>query len=183
MKSLSDDFMNRFLQPIVAAIVVIFAVGMGSVAEAGDREDYDHDALSLGYESAWNLFGGISGGGSFQSAGNGGFTGANVSLFRLKHGRWIGAFASGQYDFPARSFMALGGAEIGYKIVGIDAGLATRFDEGGPSFGPQGSALLTVGVISLFGRYIYWPESEEQVFQVGLTLKVPLIAPWGYDPF
>ena len=154
-----------------------------STVEAGELDGLDRDALHVGHISSWFLFGGFGGGGSFTSLGNGGFANSQLSVVRMMRGRWIGAYADVQYDFSPGAFVAKAGPEVGYLIFGADAGLGAHFGDGGPYFGPQGRLMATVGVATLYGRYAYWPALDEQVIQVGLMLKLPLVAPWGYDPF
>lgn len=176
--------MNKFSSIMIATVVFAgLAAGIWNPAEAGEPEDLDHDALSVGYESSWHLFGGVTAGSSFESTGRGPFVGTQLSLVRLKHGRWLGMYAEGQYTFGFRSFMTTVGPEFGYKYGGIDAGLATRFGGGHTTFGPQGRLIATVGIFSLIGRYVHWPEFDEHTFQLGVVIKGPLIAPWGFDPF
>ena len=148
-----------------------------------DAEIFDADNVIVGHESSWFLFGGATVGRSFHSAGSGNVTGAQLSMFRLKHGRWVGAYTDVQYDFQADAFTASIGPEMGYKFVGFDAGIGAHFGDGGPTFGPQGRLLLTAGIITLYGRFAHWPELEEQVVQAGLKIKLPLIAPWGFAQY
>ena len=181
--------MSRCLTMILAAAFFAFLTTPSSTAEASETAEaedvqiLEHDALIIGHESSWFLFGGVGGGGSFHSAGTGGFAGAELSTFRLKHSRWFGAYADGQYDFQSRAFAASLGPKLGYKFLGLGSGLSAQFGEGGPIFGPHASLMLTVGVLTISGRYSYFPEFEEQVVQVGMTIKLPLIAPWGYEIF
>lgn len=174
---------------VTVATIVIAVGGLATSASAGETSGGDvagddtHDALVVGYDSAWKLFGGISGGGSFPTENRGGFAGVQTSVVRIKHGRWMGIQSGLQYDFAAHSFMATAGPEIGYKYGGIDAGVAARFGGDETQFGPKGRLIATVGVISVTGGYGYFPDTDDHLLQFGLVLKGPLISPWGYDPF
>ena len=170
--------MRYFFVILAVAFLVV-----PTAASATEGVDVDHPAIAVGYQSSWHLFGGILGGGAFHSGPNSGFAGGQVSIVRLKHGRWIGAYAGGQFDFRHRLVGATVGPELGYKFLGVDAGVGARYDDGDLTFGPQGRLMVTAALLTVFGRYSYWPQFGEQTVEVGLIIKLPLIAPWGYDPF
>lgn len=184
--------MRTAIAIIAAVATVAFAPAVyADTTEAGESEadaevavdDTDHPALFVGYTSAWKFFGGFAGGASFSGEGTGGYTGTQFSVVRTKHGRWLGLQTGIQYDFGASSFMATAGPEFGYKFGGIDAGAAARFGGEESAIGPQGRLIATVGVLSLVGRYGFFPALDEHLVQVGLVLKGPLTSPRGHDPF
>lgn len=142
----------------------------------------DHPAISVGFEPTWHSAFGISGGGSFHGGAYGGFLGGQLSLAKIKTDLWMGGFTDAHYDFGDGALTVAAGPEIGYNFFGIDAGAAGRFFAGSPQFGPQARVLMTVGLASVFGRYKYWPGTDEHVAQAGILVKLPLMAPWTYEP-
>lgn len=149
-------------------------------ASAEDRPDGE-PAFTIGAEPAWFLLGGVSGGGSLASDDNGGFIAGELSLVRLREGKWIGAYIDGGYDFGQDAPHISVGPELGFRVVGIDGGAFLRFDDAGLEVGPQGRVLLALGGFSLYTRYAFLPAAEgnEHVVQIGAMLKMPLLSPFG----
>jgi hypothetical protein len=138
--------------------------------------------FTIGPKPAWFLAGGVTSGDTLVAHDRGGYVGGEISLVRLQRGRFLGLYGDGYYDVGASRTYATGGVELGYKFFGIDAGAAARFGQDGADWGPTGRIFVTVGIVSIYGRYAYFPGSalagNEHVVQVGGLFKLPFAA-WG----
>jgi hypothetical protein len=163
----------------VLAISTSASWAMAQDAESQPAED---DYFTLGTSPGWYMLGGLTGGGSFGTPGGGGFVGAEVSVVRLHKGLWTGLYVDGMYDFNQGAIFTAG-PEIGYYVAGLDGGVALRLGDQGPEVGGAARALLSLGLFSLYGRYMIWPTGGEleHVGQVGVLLKIPLMEPRGFD--
>jgi hypothetical protein len=142
------------------------------------------DALApftIGSKPGWFATAGVTAGGTAVAHARGGFVGGELSLVRLREGRFIGAYADAYYDVGARSTYATTGVELGYKFFGVDGGLASRFGPGNDA-GPTARLFFTVGILSVYARYAYLVDPSrgggENVLQVGGLFKLPFAA-WG----
>lgn len=130
---------------------------------------------SFGSEAGWSVMAGATGGGSFGTGG-GGFAGGELSLARLSGGWWTGVFADAVYDFGPDETLFTAGPELGFTALGIDGGPALRLRDGETDLGASGRLLLSFALLSLYGRYGYFPDSETHLGQVGVLLKLPVWA-------
>ena len=165
------------MKRLAATIAMLMTTAIGSVASAQSV-----DALTVGYQPAWFVLGGATGGASFGSTSNGGYLGAEVSVARLLRGWWYGLYADAEYDFGMGTPTVSLGPEFGYWVLGVDGGVGIRPGEDETfAVGPRIRGLLTVGLVSLYYRHAYWPGDRENrtVRQVGLLLKLPLSGSWG----
>ncbi len=154
----------------------IVGIGLSLLAAGPAWADEPEEPFAFGYESELFVLGGLSAGGSFGSAGGGGFVGYELSMVWLKSAAWGGLFGDIVYDFGQSAATVVVGPEFGYGFLGIDGGAAFRFgfaDE--TEVGVQGRLLLTLTTFSIFGRYGYFPDSVggTHVGQVGILLKMP----------
>lgn len=169
--------MRRFSIPTCCAYAIcLAALAAPSVASAEDR------TLVVGYQPAWFVLAGATGGASFGADENGGYLGVEVSAARMLRGWWYGIYGDALYDFgtavPSLSF----GPEFGYWLLGVDGGVALRPGaQRVVDFGPTVRGMLTLGLFSLYYRRSFWPNAVENrtVSQVGLLLKLPVGASWG----
>lgn len=149
---------------------------------ASARAEEPAEAYRFGNASRGFVLGGLTGGGSFGSAGGGGYVGGEVSAVWLKELLWGGLYIDGVYDFGLGAGTLSAGPEVGYGPIGIDGGVGLRLGlEDSPEVGYQGRLLITAGVFGIYGRYGYWPGSTqaEHVGQVGILLKFPF---WSAGP-
>lgn len=174
--------------PRRAALATWLAAGLlvaaGPRAAAADQDP----PFTIGARPAWFLLGGVTGGATVAEEG-GGFVGGELSLVRLRDGRFAGLYADSFHDFgPGATFLTVG-PELGLHVrsrsalpisFGIDGGLAMRFD-GETSAGASGRLSITLfGLFSIYGRYMYLdPGDGDHVVQAGAALKFPLISPLG----
>ncbi len=136
--------------------------------------------FSIGAAPAWFLLGGLSAGATVADVDSrGGYVGGELSLVRLLSGRTIGAYADAYYDFGADGTYASAGVELGWKVLAIDGGVATRLaDEN--ALGGTVRLCATVGLFALCGRYSRFDADDDRnVVQLGALLKLPLMSPWG----
>jgi hypothetical protein len=137
--------------------------------------------FKIGGQPAWFLLGGVSAG--YTALGErGGFVGGELSLARLLSGRTLGLYADAYYDFGADGTYVSAGPELGWKVLALDGGVAARFDGGmdGTDLGGTARLCLTVGVVSLCGRYSRFDaDADQDVLQIGAMFKLPLISPAG----
>jgi hypothetical protein len=180
-----------------APLVVLVASLASSLAAAlgAGTADADPDPpFSIGGRPAWFLLGGVSGGANLAIEGEegGGFAGGELSLVRLREGRFFGLYVDGAYDFGAGATTLSAGPELGFHLrsdrplpisFAVDAGPALRVDgEASPGAAARLSATL-FGLLSIYGRTIYVDADEgELAFQAGVLLKFPLTSPLGADP-
>lgn len=164
--------------------VLFFAVTLAapSVAHAAPVAE-QAPAFSIGSKPLWYLMGGATFGGTTIAQERGWYVGGEASVVRLSRGgRYVGLYGDGYYDFGAHRTYATLGPEFGYKFVGLDVAAAARMGGDHIEWGPAGRVFVTVGVLSLYGRYAYFVESlgsdNEHVVQLGASMKLPL-AVWG----
>jgi len=153
-------------------------------ATAHDASAGEGEAFTFGNTSEFFFMGGLTGGGSFGSAG-GGFAGGELSGVWLKEGLWGGFYTDAAYDFGRGSTALTIGPELGYAVLGFDGGVGFRFGEEDESeLGYVGRGMVTLGNFALYGRYGFWPDSSDarHIGQVGVLLKMPLWNATGPDP-
>jgi hypothetical protein len=122
-------------------------------------------------------------GGATVTSERGGYLGGELSLVRLRDARFFGFYADGYYDFGISRTYTTGGVELGYKFFGIDGGGAARFGGDRVEPGVTGRLFLTLGILSLYGRYAFFDaDTNEHVVQVGALLKAPILTPFGVEP-
>jgi hypothetical protein len=175
---------RRAPAPRGARAAALLCLLLAPVAAAADDRPGGEPPFSIGAEPAWYLLGGVSGGGSLASDDNGGFVGGELSLVRLRQGRWVGAYVDGGYEFGQDApFLSLG-PELGVSVVGIDGGAFLRFDDDGLALGPQGRLVVGLGLFSVYARYAYMLEAErnEHIVQIGAMFKMPMMSPFGQGP-
>lgn len=137
--------------------------------------------FTIGARPAWYVLGGVTGGATVTSD-RGGYVGGELSVARLNEGRWFGLYGDGYYDFGIKRTYTTGGIELGYKMFGIDAGGAARFGGDKVEPGLTGRLFVTVGILSIYGRYAWFDAlRNDHVVQVGALLKLPLFTTLGDD--
>ncbi len=155
-----------------AAVALATAIAVpGSSARA--------EPFRIGARPAWYVLGGATGGGTVGADQTGGFVGGELSVVRLRQGRYVGGYVDAYYDFGIEGTYATAGVEVGKQFVGLDAGVALRF-AGDTEVGATGRVFVSVGVLSVFARYAYFDsDTDDHVIQLGAMLKLPLHAPSG----
>jgi len=149
---------------------------------AAAQEEEQQQAFTIGSLPAYFVSGGLTTGASLLAEDGGYFLGGELSVLRLHRGWLLGLYGDGYHDFGAERTYGTAGVELGYKLVGIDGGAAARFGSDDVAFGPTGRLFVTVGILSVYGRYAYFHELQrsdnDHLIQVGALLKFPLAA-WG----
>ena len=176
----------------LAACLVITsaAAGPGAGVAAADEEP----PFVIGARPVWFLLGGVTGGANVAADDRGSFVGGELSLVRLRDGRFFGLYADTTYDFGPGATYLTAGPELGVHVrstravplsFGADGGLVLRFD-GDRRLGASGRVSVTLfGLFSIYGRYMFVAGSgdgegeREHVIQAGAMLKFPLTAPFG----
>ncbi len=159
-----------------------FAAIALTLVSAG-RARADERPFVIGGQPAWFLLGGLTAGASLYDT-RAGFVGGELSLVRLRQGRVIGAYADAYYDFGVDGTYLTGGVELGTKVgaigLGVDGGAALRWAYGVRDLGASGRVFASVGVFSLYARYLHLTDTErnDHVVQLGVNLKLPLASPW-----
>ncbi|QDG49376.1 hypothetical protein FIV42_01080 [Persicimonas caeni] len=170
------------MKSVLTLFCALGALALASPASAqtGSKQDASkQDApFDFGPKPGWQVLFGPTGGGSFGSPGGGGFAGAELSVSRLDAGWWQGAYVDGVYDFGQSAALVTAGPQLGYTLLGVDGGVAARFGDDGPDWGPQARLMFSAGFFSLYGRYAYLLDSDEHVGQAGVMFKLPL---WADD--
>ena len=156
------------------------ALGVLSVTAGGARADDGDPPFIIGSRPAWYLMGGVMGGGTIALADRGGMVGGELSLSRLRDGRWLGLYADGYHDWGTDGTYVTAGPELGGKFVGLDGGGALRFGDGETQYGATGRLSVSAGVFAVFVRYAWFDADEDDhVLQLGAMLKFPLMSPRG----
>lgn len=169
------------MKTCVAAFCLLASGLIAVSAQAqGANDDFTFDS-----EPEWFILSGVGGGGSFGSAGGGGFLGGELSLARIYEGRWSGIFADANYDFGQSRTTLTFGPEFGAAILGVDGGAALRLGGDDLEWGGQGRLTLALGLFSLYGRYGYWPDSSfaKHTGQVGFLFKFPFWSSFEPVPY
>ena len=171
--------MKRFL-------FVVLSLLLSSPASALADED---KGFTIGAKPVWFLLSGLTTGGTVGLDDKGAFVGGEMSLVRLKNAYYLGLYADGFYDFGPNGWYVTGGPEIGFVRrsqlmqlgYGLDGGVAVRFADGESQLGWNVRASFAVnGLITLYARYLHFgTDDNEQMIQVGLTFKYPLMKPFG----
>lgn len=139
-------------------------------------------AFEIGSKPVWFVTGGVTSGGTLVAHDRGGYVGGELSIVRLREGRFIGFYGDTYYDLGAHRTYATSGLELGYKFFGIDGGAATRIGGDRLEWGPTGRIFVTIGILSVYGRYAYFVDplaaGNDHVVQIGGLFKLPFAA-WG----
>lgn len=138
--------------------------------------------FEIGSLPAYFVTAGVTSGGTIVARDAGGYIGGELSVVRLHQGAFVGLYGDGYYDLGAHRTYATGGLELGYKFIGIDGGAASRIGGDRIEWGPTGRLFFTIGILSVYGRYAYFPEplvaENDHVVQIGGLFKLPFAA-WG----
>lgn len=157
------------------AMAAVLALGAG--AAGAEPDEASEQPFDFGPQPGWTMMLGPTFGGSFGSGGGGGYLGAEWSVSRLSQASWIGLYVDGLYDFGRGGEpLFTAGPQLGMAIVGFDGGGALRLVDGEPEFGATGRLLLSLAVVSLYGRYGYFFDTGDHLGQVGLMFKLPVWA-------
>ena len=168
----------------VAVGLVLLGVAPNAHAEDAPKAEKT-PAFTIGAKPVWYLMGGVTTGATVAASDRGGFVGGEASIVRLSRGgRFFGFYSDGYYDFGIDRTYTTTGLELGYKYFGIDGGGAARIGTGRVEWGATGRLFVTVGIVSIYGRYALFPDPlvqrNEHVIQVGALVKVPL-GIWGLE--
>ena len=163
----------------IAGLAVVLA--LASVARADEvKKDSGPPAFHIGPTATWVMLGGLTTGGTVALADKGYFVGGELSFALMRVGDYMGVYGDGYYDWGTNGTYVTSGIELGHKFLGIDGGLAMRFD-GETRVGFAARASVGVGVAQLWVRYMHFPTSigdmpipNDDVLQVGIQLKLPL---------
>ena len=169
--------MNKATFVAIAGLVLLVLL-----AATPARADGESQGFSIGSKPAYFVSGGLTTGASIVAHDRGYYLGGEVSFVRLHRGSFMGVYGDGYYDFGASRTYSTAGVELGYKFLGLDGGAAARFGDDKVAFGPTGRIFVTVGILSIYGRYTYFYEpmraDNDHVVQIGALLKFPFAA-WG----
>jgi hypothetical protein len=158
----------------VEKLIIVMAALVLVLALCADRA-HAEEPFEFGPQAGWQLMGGAALTGGFGSAGGGFVPGVELSINRLNERVWFGLYADAGWDVGQDAAIVTAGPQLGWAFVGLDGGLASRFGEE-RDLGGAARLLLTFGVFSIHGRYIYLPDAAEHLGQVGITFKLPLWA-------
>jgi hypothetical protein len=161
--------------------VLLFSCACSFARPAEAREGVPPAPFTIGPKPAWYLMGGATTGGTLVARDRGFYVGGELSLLRLLEGRFLGVYGDGYYDFGIDRTYATTGVELGYKLVGIDGGVATRLGGERVEIGVASRLFVTFGVLSVYARYAFFPEPLQaenmHAVQIGGLLKLPF-AEW-----
>ena len=161
--------------PILAAAmmsVLACAFGVAGVAQA----DAGPKIRSGWYGPVGFNFGGAIHG---EGVSNGFLLGAEGSLVHFDAsdlGLWVGGYVDALGDFGADALRASIGPEIGYRLVGVDAGYVLDVSPLGVHHGICVRPVVTVAIFALYGRfgYLFTREEAPTFGEIGLLVKIPL---------
>lgn len=159
-----------------AALALPIVLAWSPIARA------EEPPFSIGPKPAWFVSGGVTTGGTIVATDRGYYLGGELSLLRMREGKFVGLYGDGYYDFGAKRTYTTGGIELGYKFIGLDGGVAARLGGRHAELGPTGRLFFTLGIVTIYGRYAYFAEpnsaGNDHVVQIGGMLKLPFAA-WG----
>ena len=167
----------------LAAAAWLLAVGTPAATRAQDApEDGDFDLASLAEPGVYLPMGASLGGAYRHDAPDGLMLGAEVSLVSFGQvgppGSWFGGYADGCWDFGVDAFRHSTGPQFGIAMLGLDVGYLGELRDGTYRPGLSARGFVTLGVLSMFGRYgrLYGrgAVADEDVAEFGVLVKVPL---------
>lgn len=160
----------------VSVVLAISALAAPAAAEDAPP------AFTIGAKPGWFVMGGVTTGGTVVTTDRGGYVGGELSLVRIRDGRYYGIYADGYYEFGVQGTYVTAGPELGYKFLGVDGGAAARLGGARPEWGPTGRLFVTMGLLAIYARYAYFVDpirvGNDHVVQIGALIKVPFAA-WG----
>jgi hypothetical protein len=139
-------------------------------APASARADLDFtDALYL--PIGLNLGGSLNG-----SLPNGFVLGGEISAAYLHHSiAWWGGYADVLHDFGVKATRISVGPEVGWGPVGLDGGFLLEARDGQAHAGTALRLLLSVSLLSVYGRWGHtFGDGERNFGEAGVLLKVPI---------
>lgn len=166
-----------------SALFAIAAILLASAPAAAD--------VGPKITTGWYLPVGLTLGGSVHPDDMNGFVlGAEVSgvHFSARSMFWVGAYTDALYDFGPNAFRFSVGPEIGYSVLGLDFGyLGVADDHEGYSSGIQLRAIVSLGVLSAYGRWghVFGDVGEHDFGELGVLIKVPFeldVEPYRFGP-
>lgn len=154
---------------------LILLVAVTAIAAAPRVAAADDQAFSIGSKPVWFVLAGLTTGGTIALADRGALVGGELSVVRLRDGKFVGLYADGYYDWGAGGTYITAGPELGYQLLAIDGGAALRMAGGETELGVTGRLSVGIGMVSVYGRYAYFDTMvDDHVIQIGLLLKLPL---------
>lgn len=111
--------------------------------------------------------------------GTAGVVGAEASLtwLNVDHLWWAGLTTDAVYDFSPDHVRWAMGPHGGWGPFGVDVGAVVAFTRDGMVWGAQVRPVVTMGVLSIYGRWLQFPttaETERHAGEIGMTVKMPL---------
>lgn len=180
-------------RPGAAAVLAVLAASAVSTASSPTRPQSATDRQPL--VARWARPGlylpvGVSAAGTYRAADGetrGLALGSEVSVVSFDQvgppGTWLGGYADATWDLAAAAFRHGAGPQFGIAMLGLDLGYLGELCEGRyrPGFAARG--LLTMGPLSLFGRYgrLYGEagQDDEDVAEFGVLAKFPWLLSGG----
>lgn len=165
-----------FLFSLLALPAFATEVGLEEVEveKIENKKVEEEQPFAFGPVAAWQVMAGPTLGAQFGES-RGLFLGAEVSLNRLQAGLWRGLYIDGSYGVSPSEGLFTVGPQLGYMLFGFDAGGALRVHQEGISPGARARFHVTVGLLGLYGAYLYFPgSSANHSAQVGVNLKLPV---------
>jgi len=164
-------FRSSFTTCALAAAAV---TGLARDASAGDEAIAAMHALpSPDWYLPVGLNAGITGVGSSRV---GAILGAEASVAKLMPDMgWFGAYVDGGYMTAERAVRFSVGPEVGYSLLGLDAGFLDVVAGGRDLVGFTVRPMLTIGLVALYGRWDHTVSfGGGDNGQIGVLLKYPL---------
>jgi len=130
------------------------------------------------FPEAWYLPIGVTAGAVARHGGSGGVLGAEASVarFPIENDWFGGGYVDALYDFGNRRTRLSLGPEIGYRLFGLDGGLAAQTGGGRTDLGWYGRGFFTLGVFSIYARTGSFPGAPDPraFLEGGVLLKWPI---------
>jgi hypothetical protein len=110
--------------------------------------------------------------------------GAEASLVHLWLGRgldfpWFGLVADVGWDAARGSVRAGASIELGFSLVGLEAGYVHELGRVGRGHGLRAGLVVSLGALVPYVRGVRYPAASETSFEVGVLLKFPFpLAEW-----
>lgn len=109
----------------------------------------------------------------------GGIIGGEISMVRFPMGEgfWAGGYADTLYDSARNVGRTSGGIELGYSMIGFDAGPVVEYGDAGTRGGIAIRPIFSFAFIQLYSRFgFFFDDSakDERFIEFGTLIKVPV---------
>ena len=102
---------------------------------------------------------------------------ASVVKFPVKDGFWAGGYTDALYDHAQEQVRFSAGPELGWAMLGLDAGVFGSLGNHGSGWGVMARGFLTAGILTAYVRYgvpVVHQERDPRFVEIGALFKIPV---------